>query len=119
MDRQGALSDAEFNIFKNHVVEGEKIIRTYKSFPEESFSAILQHHEKLSGKGYPYSLSGEKLLPFGRISAIADFYDVLTTRRLYKVAYQPFQALLKMSRDTGDYDPDLLKTFIKMLGKAR
>ena len=119
LNMQGRLSDVQFNIFKNHVVEGEKIMRAHKSFPEESFSAIMQHHEKLSGKGYPYGLSGEKILLFGRISAIADYYDVLTTRRYYKVAYQPFQALLKMSGETGNYDSDLLMTFIKMLGKVK
>ncbi len=116
LNNQGNLSDAEFNIFKNHVLEGEKIMRRHKSFPEESLSAVLQHHEKLSGKGYPYGLSGKKILLFGRISAISDYYEVLTTQRLYKVAYKPFQALLKMSGEKEDYDADLLKRFIKMLG---
>ncbi len=119
LNRQGRLNDVQFNIYKNHVLEGEKIMRVHKSFPEESFSVIMQHHEKLSGKGYPYGLSGAKILLYGRISAIADYYDVLTTRRYYKVAYQPFQALLKMSGETGNYDSDLLKTFVKMLGKVR
>ncbi|HKN18958.1 MAG TPA: HD domain-containing phosphohydrolase [Dissulfurispiraceae bacterium] len=116
LNKQGNLSDAEFNIFKNHVLEGEKIMRKHKNFPQESFSAILQHHEKLSGRGYPYGLSGGKVSLFGRISAISDYYDVLTTPRLYKVAYKPFQALLKMSGEKEDYDTDLLKRFIKMLG---
>ncbi len=116
LNKQGNLSDAEFNIFKNHVLEGEKIMRKHKSFPEESLSAVLQHHEKLSGNGYPYGLSGKKILLFGRISAITDYYDVLTTPRLYKVAYKPFQALLKMAGEKEDCDADLLKSFIKMLG---
>ncbi|HXW68110.1 MAG TPA: HD domain-containing phosphohydrolase [Dissulfurispiraceae bacterium] len=116
LNKQGNLSDAEFNIFKNHVLEGEKIMQKHKNFPEESFSAILQHHEKLSGKGYPYGLSGGEVSLFGRISAISDYYEVLTTPRLYKVAYKPFQALLKMSGEKEDYDTDLLKRFIKMLG---
>lgn len=119
LNKQGQLSDVQFNIFKNHVLEGEKIMRAHKSFPEESFSAVMQHHEKLSGKGYPNGLSGGKILLFGRISAIADYYDVLTTRRYYKVAYQPFQALLKISGETGNYDSDLLITFIKILGKMK
>ncbi len=117
LNKQGNLSDLEFNIFKNHVLEGEKIMRKHESFPEESFSAVLQHHEKLSGKGYPYGLSGKKIVLFGRISAISDYFEVLTTPRIYKVAYKPFQALLKMSKEKEDYDAELLKSFIKMLGK--
>jgi putative nucleotidyltransferase with HDIG domain len=116
LNNQGNLSDAEFSIFRNHVLEGEKIMRKHKSFPEESLNTVLQHHEKLSGKGYPYGLSGKKILLFGRISAISDYYEVLTTQRLYKVAYKPFQALLKMAGEKEDYDADLLKCFIKMLG---
>ncbi|MGO9015016.1 MAG: HD-GYP domain-containing protein [Dissulfurispiraceae bacterium] len=117
LNKQGRLNPLEYNIIKSHVLEGEKIMREHKNFPSESFSAILQHHEKLSGNGYPYGLSGHDLNIFGKIAAIADCYDALTTRRPYKTAYTPFHALSIISKDTGDYDPDLLKAFIKMLGK--
>ncbi len=117
LNKQGRLNPFEYNIIKSHVLEGEKIMREHKGFPSESFSAILQHHEKLSGNGYPYGLAGNDLNTFGRIAAIADCYDALTTRRSYKTAYTPFHALSIISKDTGDYDADILKTFIKMLGK--
>ncbi|MBF0557739.1 MAG: HD domain-containing protein [Nitrospirae bacterium] len=119
LNRQGRLNDMEFNIFKNHVSEGEKLMRSHEGFPDESLVALLQHHEKLSGKGYPGGLSGSRIELFGRISAIADYYDVLTTERLYKIAYKPFQALQKMSGETAHYDPELLKTFIKILGNIK
>ncbi len=117
LNKQGRLNDVEYNIIKSHVLEGERIMRDHKGFPPESFSAIMQHHEKLSGNGYPYGLFGKDLNIFGRITAIADCYDALTTRRPYKVAYTPFQALSMISKDSSDYDADLLKAFIKMLGK--
>ena len=117
LNKQGRLNDVEYNIIKSHVLEGERIMRDHKDFPPESFSAIVQHHEKLSCNGYPYGLCAKDLSIFGRITAIADCYDALTTRRPYKAAYTPFHALSIISKDTGDYDADLLKPFIKMLGK--
>jgi putative nucleotidyltransferase with HDIG domain len=117
LDKQGRLSDVEYALIKTHVVEGEKIMREHKSFPDESLNAVLHHHEKLSGKGYPRGLSGKEISLVGRISAIADCYDALTTMRPYKVAYTPFHALMLISKDTGDYDGELLSSFVKMLGK--
>lgn len=119
LNKQGKLDDFEYKVMKNHVVEGERILRTHKEIPEESFAAVLQHHEKLSGKGYPFQLSGNDIKLFGRISAIADCYDALTTRRPYKPAFTPFFALSIVSKETGDYDPELLRAFIKMLGKIK
>ncbi|MBI3592887.1 MAG: HD domain-containing protein [Nitrospirae bacterium] len=119
LHKQGKLDDTEYRIIKNHVIEGEKILRAHKEFPTESLSAVLQHHEKLSGKGYPFKLSGNEIKPFGRIAAIADCYDALTTQRPYKQAFTPFYALSIVAKETGEYDPDLLKIFIKMLGKIK
>lgn len=119
LNKQGKLTDAEYRIIKNHVGEGEKILRMHKEIAEEAFDAVLQHHEKLSGKGYPLRLEGKDIKLFGRIAAIADCYDALTTRRPYKPAFTPFYALSIVAKETGDYDPDLLKVFIKMLGKIK
>jgi len=117
LNKQGKLDKVEYSIMKTHVVEGEKIMRAHRSFPEEAFGPVLHHHEKLSCKGYPFGLCGKDIGLFGRISAIADCYDALTTRRPYKIALSPFAALSLISKEPGDYDPDLLKVFIKMLGK--
>ncbi len=119
LNKQGKLDDIEYKVLRNHVIEGEKILRTHKEIPDESFAAVLQHHEKLTGKGYPFQLSGNNIKLFGRIAAIADCYDALTTQRPYKPAFTPFYALSIVAKETGDYDPDLLKTFIKMLGKIK
>ena len=119
LNKQGRLSDVEYALIKSHVFEGEKIMRQHKSFPGESFNAVLHHHEKLTGKGYPCGLSAKEISLFGRISSIADCYDALTTRRPYKVAYTPFYALMIISKDTGDYDGELLRTFVKMLGTIK
>ena len=76
-----------------------------------------QHHEKLTGTGYPNSLKGDQVSYFGRISAIVDVYDALTTERPYKKALTPFEALNIISRIQGEFDEKLMKEFIMMLGK--
>lgn len=119
LNKQGRLNGAEYKTIKNHVIEGAKILREHRDIPEESFYAVLQHHEKLTGKGYPMGLQGNEIKPFGRIAAISDCYDALTTQRPYKPAFTPFYALSIVAKETGDYDPEILKTFIKMLGNIK
>lgn len=117
LNKQGRLTDEEFAIMKTHVIESERLLRPQKDIPEESFVALLQHHERLTGRGYPFGLSNEKVALFGRITAIADCYDAMTTQRVYKPAFTPFHALSLMVNEKGNYDPELLSEFIKMLGK--
>jgi HD-GYP domain-containing protein (c-di-GMP phosphodiesterase class II) len=119
LNKQGKLDDTEFRIIKTHVTEGEKILRANPEVPEAALPAALQHHEKMTGRGYPHGLKGPAIKLFGRIAAIADCYDALTTRRPYKAPMAPFYALSIIAKDAGDYDPELLKIFIKMLGKIK
>ncbi|MGB9891375.1 HD-GYP domain-containing protein [Thermodesulfovibrio yellowstonii] len=119
LNKQGKLNDTEYNIIKQHVLVGYEILEKQKEFPTESLPAVLQHHEKLSGRGYPFGLKAEEIKLLGRITAIADCYDALTTKRPYKPALTPYFALSIVVREKGDHDPELLKTFIKMLGKIK
>ncbi|MBI4687994.1 MAG: HD-GYP domain-containing protein [Nitrospirae bacterium] len=116
LNKQGKLAEEEYKLMKSHVLEGEKILRAHGDFPLEAMPAVLQHHEKLTGKGYPFGLSGDDIKPFGRITAIADCYDALTTQRPYKPAFTPFYALSVVAKETRNYDTELLRAFIKMLG---
>lgn len=119
LNKQGKLNDVEFRIIMNHVVEGYKILKDRKDIDNDSMIPLLQHHEKLTGKGYPNKLTDKEIKLFGRITSIADCYDALTTQRPYKPAFTPFYALSVIAKEAGNYDPELLKIFIKMLGKIR
>lgn len=119
LNKQGKLDDTEYRIIKTHVAEGEKILRANPDVSELSLPAALQHHEKLTGRGYPLGLKGKDIKLAGRIAAIADCYDALTTRRPYKAPMAPFYALSVIAKDAGDFDAELLKIFIKMLGKIK
>ena len=118
LNKQGKLDELEFRLIQGHVKIGAEILKSSKDFPEEAFPAVLQHHEKLSGKGYPYKLKGDNIKLFGRICAIADCYDALTTERSYKKAFIPYEALTIISGQTAHYDGNILKSFVKMLGKV-
>jgi len=119
LNKQGKLDSIEYQTIQQHVQAGVSILRKHKAIPEGSYDAVAQHHEKLSGKGYPFGLRGGEITLFGRITGIADCYDALTTNRVYKKALRPFDALNCISKESKDYDQELLKTFVKMLGKGK
>lgn len=119
LNKQGKLNEVEYRTIKQHVLLGYNLVCENKEIPRESLTALLQHHEKLSGKGYPYGLKDNEIELFGRITAIADCYDALTTRRPYKAPLTPYMALCIIANEKGDYDRNLLVEFIKMLGNVR
>jgi HD-GYP domain-containing protein (c-di-GMP phosphodiesterase class II) len=119
LNKQGKLDDREFMIMQSHVFEGVKLLEGNRNVPGEAMPALLQHHEKLSGRGYPSKLPGKDIHTFGRIVGIADCYDALTTSRPYRQAMRPFDALALMAQETGNWDNDLLKVFIRTLGKLQ
>jgi putative nucleotidyltransferase with HDIG domain len=119
LNKQGRLNLTEYEIMKTHVVEGEKILLLHPNFPKDAFPAVTQHHEKLTGRGYPAGLAVGAIKLFGRIAAIVDCYDALTTNRPYKTAYTPYYALLILVKEKKDYDCHVLKEFVEMLGKVK
>lgn len=118
LNKPGKLSPPEYEIVKGHVVEGAKILQAHEAIPRTASEVVLQHHERLSGRGYPYGLSGSSLNLFGRIAAIADCYDAMTTRRPYQRAFTPYESLLQITKEADNYDREVLETFIRMLGKV-
>ncbi|HEX7524312.1 MAG TPA: HD-GYP domain-containing protein [Candidatus Deferrimicrobium sp.] len=118
LNKFGKLSDPEYEIVKGHVVEGARILRAHEAIPRSASEVVLQHHERLSGLGYPNGLSGSAINLFGRICAIADCYDAMTTRRVYQRGYTPYEALFQITKEVENYDRDVIESFIRMLGKV-
>ncbi|MBF0557885.1 MAG: HD-GYP domain-containing protein [Nitrospirae bacterium] len=119
LNKQGGLNSYEFQVIKKHVIEGNNILSVQKDFPRESFPAVLQHHEKLTGNGYPLGVAGKDITLFGRITSIVDCYDALTTCRPYKKAFTPYYALELLVKQKKDFDCDILREFIRMLGRLQ
>ncbi len=117
LNKPGRLADDEFKSIQHHVLAAKELLKGRENeVPEKSLYTIFQHHEKLSGKGYPFELKGNQIHLFGRIGAIVDFYDALTTERSYKKAYTPFESFRLLREIKDDYDQRLIKRFIVMLG---
>jgi putative nucleotidyltransferase with HDIG domain len=117
VNKNGPLTDDEFNEMKKHPVYGEEILRETNQIPESSYSVVLEHHEKANGKGYPKGIRLKNISYFGKIAAIADVFDAITTRRSYKPALDTFKALYIMKSMEGHFDPDIYKTFVYLMGE--
>lgn len=108
------LSAEEREIMRRHSEIGRRILGNSNSELLNLAATIaLTHHEKVDGSGYPRGLEGETIPLEGRIAAIADAFDAITHRRIYKPAHTVEEALERMRRDGGKhFDPVLLHLFL-------
>jgi putative two-component system response regulator len=118
--KPGKLTADEFTIMKTHTVVGAQTLDAALSrFPNARFLQFAReiaatHHEKFDGSGYPKGLAGEQIPLCGRIVAVADVYDALTSRRVYKAAIPHEQAKEIILRDRGShFDPEVVNAFIR------
>jgi len=92
-----------------------EIARAAHRVSDTALTIIGQHHEKLSGKGYPQALSGRELSVYARMASIVDVYDAVTTSRSYSVARSPLEGAQILLSRREDYDEQILRRFIKMI----
>lgn len=119
IQKPGKLTEEEWQIMKRHPEIGAEIIGDHhSSLLRLAKSIALTHHEKFDGTGYPYQLKGENIPIEGRIIAIADVFDALTTVRPYKKAWEVEEALGYLQKESGThFDPKLVKEFFKVIPK--
>ncbi|MDQ5985471.1 MAG: Cyclic di-GMP phosphodiesterase [Syntrophus sp. SKADARSKE-3] len=98
INKPGKLSDEEMKEMKRHPSLGFFLLQEVKQMTKELKMVVLQHHEKMNGTGYPMGIRGEDIHIYGRICAIADIFDALTSKRPYKNQMPSFVAL-KLMRD--------------------
>jgi len=120
LKKPGKLTDEEFNEMKKHASFGEQIIEKIETLAKESdfldYAKIFaaSHHEKWDGSGYPRGLKGEKIPLLGRIMAVADVYDALTSERPYKKAFSHEEAVRIIIEGSGtQFDPSLVEVFTR------
>ncbi len=117
INKNGKLTDDEFEEMKEHSPAGEQILREMNCYGDCVLHMAGQHHEKYTGGGYPKGLQGDDIAFGGRVCKVMDVYDALTTRRSYKKALQPFDALTLMKKQMmPHFDPALLDNFIRLMG---
>ena len=111
------LTDAEFEIMRSHALLGYEELKKVEGIAPEILAGVVQHHEKHNGTGYPRRLVGRQISIYAHILSVADCYDALSARRVYKEPLPPSKALGIMYGMRGEaWKPDFVENFIKMLG---
>lgn len=115
--KPGRLDEGEFKQMKAHAQIGADILSNPKSqLVELARSIAITHHERWDGGGYPNGLTGEAIPLEGRIAAIADVFDALTSERPYKKAWPVEEAINLLREESGKhFDPRLVDLFIQEL----
>lgn len=116
INKPGSLSDSEFTLIKNHPTYAVNKLKNSMKISLTVLDGIGSHHEKFDGSGYPEGLAGANIPLCGRILAVADVYDALTTSRSYRPAWSTKDALDFMaSNSETHFDPDILNAFFKTI----
>jgi len=115
LNKKGRLTAAEYNEIKKHPIISYNILKDVK-FLKDCLNAIIQHHEKYDGTGYPYGLKGNEISLHGRILCIADAFDAMTSSRPYRKAMSAEEALNEIKRCRGtQFDPEITDLFIEIM----
>ncbi|MDO8282576.1 MAG: two-component system response regulator [Thermodesulfovibrionia bacterium] len=117
LTKPAKLDPMEWEIMKMHAVIGAKILKgSNAEFIRLGETIALNHHEKWDGSGYPNSLKGIEIPIAGRITAIADVFDALTSKRPYKEPFPVEKALAIIREGSGShFDPDVVDAFFFIL----
>jgi response regulator RpfG family c-di-GMP phosphodiesterase len=119
LNKPGKLTPEEVAMFRTHPAKGKRILEPIPSMAELIPGAWC-HHENWDGSGYPRGLLGENIPLLGRVVAIADTYDAMTSDRSYRKALPHDVAIAELERCAGaQFDPELVPTFIRMIDDYR
>ncbi|MBO9574996.1 MAG: HD-GYP domain-containing protein [Sphingobium sp.] len=110
------LTEAEHAVVKTHTKLGYDFLAIGGEIPEEVMKVCLEHHERFDGTGYPLGLEGHNISLFGRMAAICDVYDSMTSDRPHRPRMEPNYAFEQMRVSDGQFDPEVLNQFVESLG---
>ncbi|MHB1372764.1 MAG: HD-GYP domain-containing protein [Thauera sp.] len=117
LNKPGKLTDAEFDRMKSHVVQSKIILQATPGISQIALDVAAQHHERFDGTGYPNKLRSEQISLYGRMGAIVDVYDAITSNRVYHKGMAPTEALRKLLEwSANHFEPRLVKAFIRSVG---
>jgi putative nucleotidyltransferase with HDIG domain len=117
LDKEGKLTKKEEQLMHEHVHLGVRILEPIAAYAEV-VPMVLHHHESFNGEGYPNGLAGEAISLGGRIFAVADSFDALTSNRPYRRALKRKHAIEMIKERCGSkYDPDIVQAFLEVMAQ--
>jgi HD-GYP domain-containing protein (c-di-GMP phosphodiesterase class II) len=117
LNKEGAFSEAEFEVMKTHTTFGYEILSQKNDLSDEIANVAHSHHERLNGRGYPRALKAKDISYFSRIVSIADAYDAITSKRVYSPSKTSLEALrILISAKGSHFDPQLVDRFVDAIG---
>lgn len=117
LNKPGALTDTEFEIIKRHTVYGEELAIENGVTDSRILAVIRGHHERYSGEGYPDALMKDRISLEAKIAAVADVFDALTAKRVYKEPIESRVAVSMMIENMGThFDPDVVRVLLVSIG---
>lgn len=115
LNKRGKLTEYEMNIVKQHPQIGAEYLKNI-GYDNDIFIAVLQHHERIDGTGYPNGIKGKDICLYARIIAIADSYDAMTNLRTYSKPLSKEQAIKELIRCSGtQFDEYLVAVYRNIL----
>lgn len=116
--KPGRLTREEWELMRSHVPAGQRFAQALEFLPAPAIRLITDHHERWNGGGYPAGKAGEQISLEGRLFALCDVYDALTSARPYKAAWTPAAARAELQAQAGQhFDPDLVAVFLRVLDR--
>jgi len=117
LNKPGKLSKSEFNMIKKHPNYGYQLLLDGANVDSAVLNVCLHHHEKSDGSGYPKGLKEDQISLFVRMASVCDVYDAITSKRPYKIGWDPAVSLRRMAEWTdGHLDVHVFRAFVKSVG---
>lgn len=113
--KQGALTAREWEVMRQHPIWGYEIARAVPALPEDTQQAVLYHHERWDGQGYPYGLAGDEIPLLARILSVVDTWDAPTSQRPYHNPLPPHQVKRYLQEQAGAaLAPEIVAAFLQV-----
>ncbi|MEH7385418.1 HD domain-containing phosphohydrolase [Bacillus sp. JJ1521] len=114
--KNGSLNEDEYKIIKNHPTIGYNMLKYITDFSSNGIlDIVLYHHERYDGKGYPKGLKGKQIPLFARIVAVADTFDAMTTKRVYRKQINLKNTINEIKKHKGtQFDPEIVDVFLSL-----
>ncbi len=113
LNKSAKLTKEEFELMKKHPIWGYEILKDKPEFQGAISIAVLQHHEKCNGSGYPFGVFSSQIHPYAKIITVTDIYDALVTDRPYKKSFTQREAVEIILSMTEELDVDCIRSFME------